>query len=158
MIAKCSRTSYSQAASSSMISWIISSSLSMSRRQNKWLEISGGNGGNELRPAAPTRQTGEHLLCTMEGKSDRHVLAWVGEPPAAKKWHRQSQDRDRVPPRQNISSKGAGDGSGGGGEETWEARHDAKEWWEAMASTPDTSKWVPAASFVESGAPTTSPV
>jgi hypothetical protein len=30
--------SYSQAASSSMISWIISSSLSMSRRQNKWLE------------------------------------------------------------------------------------------------------------------------
>jgi hypothetical protein len=36
-------------------------------------------------PAAPTRQTVEHLLCVAKEESGRHVLAQYGEPPVAKR-------------------------------------------------------------------------
>jgi hypothetical protein len=49
-----------------------------------------GNGGNNVRPATPTRQMVKHLLCVLEGESGRRVLEQVGEPPAAERAVRES--------------------------------------------------------------------
>jgi hypothetical protein len=79
----CSRTSSSQATSSSMICWIISSSLSMST-SNQMVRIQSRQ-WRQRYATAPTRQTVEHLLCATEEESVQRVLAWDGWPLVAKR-------------------------------------------------------------------------